>query len=202
MHWRIDGRDRVRGARRRVVVGGGPGHVAKQADNVCRSLRARRQHRYARADHRPEAFDGSGPAGRRREQAGRGRQHRLRLRGESEAGRLYDPRRDDQLACDQSERLSQDAVRRGQVVRARDPDRKRSAGAGHRRQHAIQDGAGRDCGVKGEARVAFVRVGRQRHVAASSPASSSRLQRPPTSRTCLTRAAVRRSPTWWLATCP
>ncbi len=182
-------------ARRRCRFGAGAGRWPTKADHVCRSVRRRRQHRYPRAPHRPEALDCARAARHHREQAGRGRQHRLRFRRKGETGWLHDPRRDDQLACDQPERLSEHAVRRGEIVRARDPDRQQPARVRRRREHAVQDAAGGDRRGQGEARAARLRLAGTRHVAASrgrAPEDDSPIS---TSRTFLTRAAVRRSPT-------
>ena len=160
-----------------------------------------RQYRHARAHHRSEALGGSRPARRRGEQARRGRQHRLRFRGQGEAGRLHDPRRHDQLSRDQPERLSENAVRRGQVVRARDPDRQQPAGFGRGSGLSVQDVAGRDRRGQGEARNAQLRVAWKRHVAAPRGRAPQNRRRRSTLRTCRTRAAARRSPTSLPATC-
>ncbi len=74
-----------------------------------------------------EAHRRLGPERCRRQPPGRGRQHRRRSRGEGGARRLHDPDGCAVDACGQPEPLREDAVRRGQGLRAD------HAGRGHAR---------------------------------------------------------------------
>ncbi len=108
-----------RGAR--VAAGAGVGRPSGSRANFSGAARAhrgavpaRRHLRHPRALDRPEAHRGMGPAGADGQPSGRGRQHRLRERGEIETRRLHAVHQHRRHARDQPGDLRQARVRSAQ----------------------------------------------------------------------------------------
>ncbi len=112
--------------RRRDPLGSRPGRMADEAGPHRRPVRGRRNDRHPRPRPRPRARQGVRPGLHHREQGRRRRQPRRRHRRQVAARRLHAADGNRRHPGDQSFALSEDAVRRGQGLRADHARRRRS----------------------------------------------------------------------------
>ena len=133
--------------RRRAALAVCAGRLADQAGPHHRAVRRRRHHRHPRSRPRARTGQGVRPDLHHREQGRRWRQPRRRPGRQVAARRLHAADGNRRHAVDQSLALSEDAVRRGQGLRADHARRRRAerhgdesgqgAGSGHQRRQDL-----------------------------------------------------------------
>ncbi len=143
-------------------LAGGRANVPDPSREARRALPAGRLARHHRPPDRAASVGNVGPGGRRREQARRRRQHRRRLRRQVAAGRLHDPAGRAVHARGEPQPVREDALRRGQGLRADHADRDHAQRARRQRGDAGQQRQGIHRVDQGQSRQARVRFRQQR----------------------------------------
>ena len=141
--------------------------MAVQARELHRALPCGRHDGHSGAADWPKTGAGAGHHHRGGQQRRCRRQRGLRDRIARPCGWLHPAGRHHQLARHQCKPLPQAGLRPGQIVFTGRTDRLQSCRAGGRPEQSLQDLAGRAGRRQGKAQNPLVRIGRQRHLAAS-----------------------------------